>query len=314
MIKLILFRAASAVPTVFLVGVFSFLLLHISPGSPAAAILGPRPTPETVAQLEADMGLDDPLVQQFGRWIGGAARGDLGESAVSGRPVSELLWNRVPATLSIVVASTLFAVVLGIGAGIAAGVWRGSLVDRSLLVGISAGLAIPEFWLGIFLIELLAVKLAIFPVVSWTPPTRDLSDWAVGLVLPSLSLGLVGAAFIARQMRRSMIEALESSYVRMLRSIGTPERVIVLRYAAKNGIVPVMTVIGFFVVFLFGGSLVIERVFSIPGIGTLALQAVNERDLPLVQGLTLGVACVVIVVYLVIDVLTGLVNPKVRPE
>ncbi len=277
MLRMVGFRVLGALPLLLLVSVCSFLLMHLMPGSPAAVMLGSRASPERIAELEAHLGLDAPLTTQFAEWITGVAQGDLGTSIQLGRPVASLVLERFPATLSLMAGGAIVAVGVGMTAGIASAVWHGSLLDRGISFFTAIGLAVPEFWVGLMLIAYFAVELDILPVISWTPPGDDLGAWAQGLVLPSIALGLPGGASIARQMRDSMLSSMNSPYVRTLAAVGTSPRTIVLRYATKNALVPVMTVIGFYIVFIFGGSFVIERVFSIPGVGSLTLDAINPR-------------------------------------
>lgn len=225
-----------------------------------------------------------------------------------------MIVDHLPATLSLTVGSVLVAVIVGLGVGILSALRAGSLVDRGLSVSTAAGLSVPDFWVGIILLNIFAVSLGLFPVISWTPPSRDVGAWLEGLVLPCLALGITGSALIARQMRGAMLEALEAPYIQTLRAIGTPRRTIVFRYALKNAIVPVLTVIGFITVLMMGGTFVIEQVFTIPGIGTMMLDAITRKDMPVVQGVTLVIAVWVTVIYLIVDVCYGLMNPRVRPS
>lgn len=312
--KLVAYRLFGAVPLLVLVAVTVFLLTHMMPGSPAGAILGDEADPESIAALEEKLGLDRPITAQFATWFRDAITGDLGESLFIGRPVNDLLAERMAPTLSMASSALLVAIVLGVGGGLVAALRHGSLVDRLVAMLTAAGLAIPGFWLGIILLLLFAVTLGWLPVISWRPPSQGLAGWARGLILPSIALGLGGSAVLARQTRSAMLEALESPFVQTLRAIGTPRRTIILRYALKNALVPVITMVAFQFLSLLGTSFVIERVFTIPGIGALLLDGVIRKDIPVVQGVTLVVAVAVVVVYLVIDVCYGVINPRARPQ
>lgn len=297
-----------------LVSVAAFSLVYLMPGSTAAAILGGNATPASITALENRLGLNEPVTSQYFSWLGGALRGDLGRSLFSNREVATQITQRLTATVSLTAGALLVAVLLGVGAGILGAMRAGSALDRGLSVSTAAGLSVPDFWVGIILLNIFAVSLGWFPVVSWTPPSEDVGGWLQGLVLPCVALGITGGAIIARQMRGSMLEALDAPYVQTLRAIGTPRRTIVFRYAVKNAFVPVLTVIGFLSVMMLGGTFVIEKVFTIPGIGSLMLDAINRKDMPVVQGVTLVVALGVLVIYLVVDICYGLLNPRVRPS
>lgn len=314
MARLIAYRLAALVALLFLVSVAVFSLTHLMPGNPAAAILGRTATPEAIAALEQRLGLDRPLYEQYLTWLGNALTGDLGESLFSQASVSRLIGDRLSPTFSLTAGAVLFAVVFGVGVGMLSALHAGSPVDRGLSITTAMGLSVPDFWVGIILLSIFAVTLGLFPVISWTPPSRNFFLWLQGLVLPSLALGITGGAVIARQMRGAMLEALAAPYIQTLRAIGTPKRVIIYRYALKNAFVPVLTVIGFVTTVTMGGTFVIERVFTIPGIGSLMLDAVSRKDIPVVQGVTLLVAVWVTLIYLIIDICYGLLNPRVRPS
>jgi peptide/nickel transport system permease protein len=307
-------RIASTAPVLLLVATLSFFMLHLMPGSPAASILGNRASPERIADLERRLGLDAPIHDQFYDWFSGLFSGDLGTSITRGVPVSDLLQDRLVATISLASAGSLVAIGVGLTVGTVCAVWRDSILDRSLSVVVSVGLAVPEFWIGLILLSLFAVEIGWFPVISWTDPRRDFAGWIQGMILPALALGIPGAASIARQMRDAMIDALDAPYVQTLRALGTAPRTLALRFAMKNAIIPVMTVIGFYVVMILGGSFVIEKVFSIPGIGALTIDAINDRDMPVVQAVTLLIALMVVAVYLAIDLTSAALNPRWRSK
>jgi peptide/nickel transport system permease protein len=311
--KLVAFRMLTAVPQLALVSLLVFSITYLIPGSPAATILGFRATPAAIRELNHRLGLDKPYLERFGEWVSGIFHGDLGHSLTSGQAVTALISQRISVTLALTVGGIVVALVIGMLAGVLAA-WRpGSLLDRALTVGSAIGLAIPQFWLGLILMLVFAVKLRWVPVISYTPMTVDPLAWLRGLVLPSIALGASVAALIARQMRNALVSALEAPYVDMLRSVGVPPRRIVLRFALKNAMVPVVAVTAAQVTTVLATSFVVEYLFGFPGLGTVLLSAVTSKDIPVVQGIVLLIAAMVIVVNLLADVLYGLLNPRARP-
>ena len=315
MLKLIGSRLLLVVPQLLIVSALVFLLVYLIPGSAAAMILGDAgANPEAIARVEAELGLDRPFFVRLGDWVGAALQGDLGVSLQSGRPVTELIGERLPATLSLVGGGLVVAMVIGIGLGVLAGTHARRPVDRGVTAFTSLMQSVPEFWLGLILIVVFVIQLGVAPVVAWAPPTQDFGAWIRGLILPALALGAGASALIARQTRTAVAAALESRYADTLTAAGVPRRRIIWLYALKNAMVPVLAASALAVSILFGTSLVMERVFSFPGVGTLLLNSVIGRDFPVVQGTVLVVAILIIVVNLVVDVCYGLINPKARPQ
>ncbi len=311
--KLIAFRFALALPQLALVSLVVFLLTYLVPGSAAAALLGTSATPESVAQVEAQLGLDRPFWERIGEWYLAALQGDLGTSWISSLPVLDSLIARAPATFSLVGGALIVAIIFGIGLGMIAGTKPGSIRD-SVSTGITAvTLAIPEFWLGIILLLIFAVELGWVPVVAYTPFENDPLRWLQGLILPSLALGIGSAALIARQTRTAMAETMSARYVDTLTSTGMARQRVIFRYGLKNAMIPVLAATGITVSIIIGGSFVMEKVFSFPGIGDLMLGAVSRKDIPVIQGGTLLIAVIVILVNLIVDISYGLLNPKARP-
>jgi peptide/nickel transport system permease protein len=311
--KLIAFRLALAVPQLALVSLLVFLLTYFVPGSAAAALLGTAATPERVAEVEAQLGLDRPFWERIAEWYAAAITGDLGTSWASGLPVLDSIIARLPATASLVGGALLVAIVVGISLGMIAGTKPGSFRD-SLSTGITAvTLAIPEFWVGIVLLLIFAVELGWVPVVAYTPFSVDPLRWLQGLILPSLALGIGSAALIARQTRTAMAETMAARYVDTLTATGISRNRVITRYGLKNAMIPVLAATGITVSIIIGGSFVMEKVFSFPGIGDLMLSAVSRKDIPMIQGVTLFIAVTVIIVNLLVDIGYGLLNPKARP-
>jgi peptide/nickel transport system permease protein len=309
----ILSRLLATVPLLLALSVLVFLMLHLIPGSAAAAILGDAASPENVAALEAELGLNDPLHQQYGRWISRAVQGDLGHSLVNGRPVAESISARLPITLSLTVGGMLIGVLSGLSTGIAAGTHPGSLLDRLSVVVASLGLAVPTFWLAMLLSTWFAIELGWFPAIGYTPLRESLFGWLHSLLLPSLALGLPVSALVARQMRSSLLSVMQTPYIRAARAIGLEGWPLIVRHALRNALIPVITIIGFEMTRLISGAFLVEQIFALPGIGSLLITAVLERDLPVVQGVVLCIACLVLLINLLVDISYGWLNPRIRP-
>ncbi|MGW4025422.1 ABC transporter permease [Streptomyces sp. NPDC005009] len=311
--KLIAYRLVLALPQLALVSLLVFFLTYLVPGSPAAAILGAGATPESLAQVESALGLDQPFAERLVEWFGAALTGDLGLSYSNSLPVSDLIAERLPATLSLVGGGLVFAGVFGILLGVLAALRPGPL-DRVINGVTSLGLAIPEFWLGLILSLVFAVQLGWVPVVAYTPFVEDPAAWFTGMILPSIALGAPAAAMVARQTRGAMAKSLRAPYIDSLTAVGVPRTRVVVRYALKNAMIPVLASTGLTLRILIGASFVVETVFAVPGMGELLLHSVIGKDFPVVQGAVLVVAVLVIGVNLVLDVGYGLLDPKVRPQ
>ncbi|MBL3699301.1 ABC transporter permease [Leucobacter luti] len=315
MLKLIGTRLALAVPQLLLVSALVFLLVYLVPGSAAALILGDAAaSPEEIARVEAQLGLDRPFFVRLFDWIGAALQGDLGTSLQSGRPVAELIAEKLPATLSLIAGGLLVAMLVGIGLGVLAGTHARRPIDRGVTAFTSLLQAIPEFWLGLLLVLVFVIQLGVAPVVAWVPPEQDFWGWARGLILPALALGAGASALIARQTRTAIAAALSSRYADTLTAAGVPRQRIIWVYALKNAMVPVLAASALAVSILFGTSLVMERVFAFPGVGSMLVNAVIGKDFPLVQGTVLVVAIIIIAVNLIVDICYGIINPKARPQ
>lgn len=312
--KLALARTLAAVPVMLLVAVCVFGLFRFVPVQAPAAILGDSATPDAVAKLTAEMGLDRPAPVLFLEWLGGALQGDFGSSYITGRPVAGEIAHRLPITLTLAAGGMLIAVLLGVPAGVTAALNRNGVVDRVLTSTVSVLLAMPGFWLALLLVLFFAVKLRWFPVAGYTPPGAGLAPWLRGFALPCLSLGLGATASIARHTRSSMIEQLDSQYVRALVARGCPRRRLVFHYCLKNAMIPVLAVMGMLTALMLSGSFVVEKVFSVPGLGTLILDSINRGDVPVLQAVVVVIAGFVVLVNLAVDVGYGLLDPKVRPE
>jgi peptide/nickel transport system permease protein/oligopeptide transport system permease protein len=296
-------RLALLVPTLLGVLLVTFFLLYVAPGDPVQAMVGERADPETIARLRAQLHLDDPLPKQFVHYVGGIARGDLGTSYITRRPILRDLLERFPATLKLAAAAMLFATVTGVSIGIY-GAWRpGSLLDRLGSLGAYLGVSFPVYWIGLLLILGFAVQLRLFPPSGY--------GGLAFLVLPALTLGMRSVAFMSRMTRASMQEVLHSDYVRTARAKGTGEGRVVLSHAFRNALMPVITVLGLDFGSYLTGSILTETIFSWPGVGRYVLNAIDKRDLPAVQGSILFLSLVFVVVNLLTDLLYAKADPRV---
>ena len=305
-------RILQAIPVMILVATAVFLLLRLTPGDPTEILLGPEATPERAAELRRDLGLDKPIPVQWALWFGHVLRGDLGDSIFLGRPVTQAIWERAEPTLMLTLLSLLVSVLLGLGLGVLAAVRRGSWADLCAMVVSLAGISMPTFWIGLNLILVFAVILGVLPVAGYQPLSAGLWENVRYLILPALTLGFYDAALLARMTRSMMLGVLKENYVRTARSIGVPERRVVLGHALRNALIPLLTVMGLTFAGLIGGALVTETVVNIPGVGRLLIQAVLRRDYQLVQGIVLVIAGAYVVINLLVDILYGVLDPRVN--
>jgi peptide/nickel transport system permease protein len=314
MIRMVARRLLALVPLVFLVTLLVWGLVLVIPGDQALAIAGDSATPEQVEAIREDLGLDDPVPVRYGLWLAAAVRGDLGTSLYTSYSVTDALADRLPVTLSLVFVSFALAVVVGTSIGMLAANQKGRLTDRLLTVTTSVGLAVPNFWLGLLLVTFFALKLEWFPSGGYVPFTEDPAGWLRSITLPAVTLATAVAAELARQMRASMSDVLERDFIRTHRAKGLRPATIVRRYALKNAAMPVITVAGLQIARLFGLATIVEIIFNLNGVGALAVDAVFDRDIPVIQGCVLLITVIVLLVNLVVDVSYGLVNPKVRAQ
>ncbi len=305
MFKYVLQRLAAAVPVLFGVTLLVFFMVRLVPGDPVDAMFAGQaePSPERKEAMRRQLGIDGPVPVQFARFLGDAVRGDLGDSFRSKRPVVEEIRTRFPNTVKLTLASLTVAILLGVSAGIVAAVFRGTWVDGASMLVAILGVSVPGFWLGLMVILLFSVRLGWFPVAG-------ASTWR-HLVLPAVTLGVLASAVLARMTRATMLEVLSQDYVRTARAKGLGESLVVLRHALRNALVPVVTMIGLQVGGLLSGAFIIEAVFAYPGIGLLAVNALQTRDFPVIQGIVLFVAVIYVLVNLLVDVLYGFLDPRI---
>jgi peptide/nickel transport system permease protein len=327
-------RSLTIVPVLLGVSLLVFSFIHLIPGDPALTMLGERATPEKVAEVRARLGLDRPIWQQYVLYIGKALRGDLGVSIIRGDPVASDLLRRFPATVELATASMVVAIALGIPIGVASAVWRNSLLDSLARLGALTGVSMPIFWLGLVLAWFFGVQLRVLPTgfrlssgtafVPWTNfvildailqgdwPT--LADAVRHLILPALALATIPLAVIARMTRASMLEVLSREYIRTAEAKGLSRRVVILRHALRNALLPVLTVVGLQVGRLLAGAILTETIFSWPGIGLWVYESIESRDYAIVQGVSLFIAVIVVGVNLLTDVLYAAVDPRIKYE
>jgi len=309
--RLFVRRLVMSVLLIVIVPSLTFLFEAITPGNIAEQILGPTATPGQVRHLEAKLGLDQPLYLQYWHWLDGLLHGNLGQSYQTGQSAVATLSPRLPATLSIVLGALVFALVVGVAFGILSAT-RGRVLPKIIDIGSVFGLAVPGYWLAVILILVLAVRIRLFPATGYVPLTASPAQWLRSLVLPSVALGLGLATFIAKQTRDSMADVLARDFVVMLRARGLSRRSVVLKHALRNAAIPVVTVLGLLLVSLLGGTVLIETVFSIPGLGQQAVTAADSHDLPVIEGVAFYFAVVVVIANLLVDVSYRLLNPRVR--
>jgi peptide/nickel transport system permease protein len=312
MLTFIIGRLLSTVVVMSIVAVFVFLLLHLSPGDPAAIIVGDNATQAQVDAVRQQLGLDDPLVVQFVRWLAATFRGDLGMSIFSHEPVSKLIEQRLEPTVSLAATTLLLAVLIAISAGVLAAWKVGTWIDRLVMVLSVLSFSIPVFVVGYLLIYVFSIKLGWLPVQGYAPISEGFVTWMHHLVLPSIALGLAYVALIARITRTAMLDVLSEDYIRTAHAKGVATGPVLLKHALKNAGVPIVTVIGIGIAVLIGGVVITETVFNIPGVGRLVVDAISQRDYPIIQGVTLIFSGVYVIVNLIIDFSYTLLDPRIR--
>ncbi|HEX9479390.1 MAG TPA: ABC transporter permease [Methylomirabilota bacterium] len=291
-----------------------FLMLRLIPGTVVEQMIGADAvvSPAMVAELKRFFGLDQPWYVQYGRWLGQLAHGDLGTSWRTGKPVVALILERLPVTLELTLFSVAFALVLGVAAGIVSAVRRDQAVDNVTRVGTLLGLSVPVFWQGTMLILFFSLYLRWMPPVVWVDFSADWRRNLTIMVLPALCLGTASAANVARTTRSCMLDVLGSDYVRTAAAKGLADRVVVLKHALRNALIPVVTVAGLQIGILLGGTVVVEEVFTLPGIGRLVLWSIYQRDYPLTQSTILFIAVLFMAINLAVDLLYGYLDPRIR--
>lgn len=313
MLLYILKRVAMTVPVMGIVALFVFLLLRLAPGDPAAVIAGDYATAEDVARIREQLGLSDPIVVQFGKWVWSLMQGDLGVSIFSNKPVTELIAQRIEPTMLLALTTILFSIAVAVPLGTIAAFRAGSWIDRAVMLFSVGGFSIPVFVLGYILIYTFSLNLGWLPVQGYRSPFEyGLGPFLYHITLPTITLSVIFIALIARMTRASVIEVLEEDYIRTARAKGQSDVKVLMRHALRNAAVPIVTVIGIGIALLIGGVVVTESVYNIPGLGRLVLDAVLARDYPIIQGLILFFSFVYILLNLLIDLTYTFLDPRIR--
>ncbi len=311
--RIIGFRVVTAIPLILLVSFIIFLLESLVPGNPAETILGQNATPQNVAALDRQLGLNKSLFDGYWTWLDGVLHGHLGTSVISGEGVSSLLNGRLAVTLSLVVLSVLVSAIVGVALGLISA-RRGGFIGRVLDVVSLAGLALPSFWVGTVLVALFAVQLRIFPASGYVTFAQSPWGWIQHLILPVAALSLLGIAAVAKQSRDAILTALEADYITMLRGNGMSEREIMLRHVLRNAAMPIVTVLGVVAIGTLGGTVFVESVFVLPGMGSQATQSTVDHDLPVILGIGLYFTFIVVIINLLVDLTYGLLNPRAKTK
>jgi len=311
LIRRIALRLPFAVILFFSATFLTFLLLALTPGDPAYLILGSSATPDAVHQLREQLGLDLPLPVRYWNWVTGFVSGDMGNSIFTLEPVAKVIGERLPVTLSLIAIGIIVMPVVGVSMGIFSAV-RGGLLGRVLDVISLVGFSLPSFWVAAILLEVFAVSLHWLPAVGYVSPLTSPADWLRSLVLPVAALSLVGTASFARYTRDAMLDVLASEHIRMARANGLPESTIIYRYALKNVAIRVLTLVGLLTVGLLGGTVFVETVFALPGLGSYVVDGVLQKDMPVVQGVVAVFTLIIILVNLVVDLAYTALDPRVR--
>jgi peptide/nickel transport system permease protein len=304
-------RLVTTVPVLLFVSVAVFLMVHLTPGDPVKLMLGEDAGPEAVAALQKDLGLDQPLVVQYGRWLGHVLTGDFGRSIRTNQPVSEAILTRLPVTLELAVLAMLFAVAVGLPTGILAAIKRNSPIDTASTTVALLGISLPSFFVGILLILLLAQEYRLLPPSGYVPLREDPVQNLKLMIMPALALGAALAGILSRMMRSSLLEVLGTDYIRTARAKGMNDRRTIVGHALKNALLPVVTVLGLQTGALLGGAILTETIFALPGIGRLIVDSIFARDFPMVQGVVLFLALVRIASNLLADITYVQLDPRI---
>ncbi|WP_225612423.1 ABC transporter permease [Paracoccus sp. PAR01] len=311
-VRAMLGRLAGMALVLVIVATVVFVIVRVTPGDPAAVMLGSDATPQDIADLRSRMGLDAPLIVQYGQFMLGLLRGDLGQSIFLGQSVGQALLARAEPTFFLTLFSILIACAIALPVGVLSAVKRGTVFDQIVVTLTMIASSVPSFWLGLMLIQVFAVSMGLFPASGYGGPDSGFLERLQHLVLPAVALGVVNSALITRFTRAAMLDVLGDDYVRTARAKGATERRVVLKHALRNALVPIITVIGLSVAMLVAGAVVTETVFGLPGIGNLVVSAVLRRDYPVIQGTLLVVAAIYVLINFVVDMLYILVDPRVR--
>lgn len=310
--KFIVKRILSVIPVLLIVSVVIFSIVHLTPGDPAASILGDEATEEDIAALRTRMGLDKPIVEQYFIWITNIFHGDFGMSVAGNETVANMLKSHWEPTISLAVFSTIIALCLAIPLGIIAARKKGTVVDSGVSAISLMGISFPSFLVGLFLMMVFAVKLKLLPVSGYKSMEDGLIPHIRSLILPGIALGFMHSALLMRMTKASMLEVLNSDYIKMAKAKGVKEFFLIAKHAFRNALIPVITTIGQSVIGALGGASVVEYMFAIPGMGQLMVNSIGRRDYYVIQAIVLIIACINVLVNLIVDLLYGIADPRVR--
>jgi peptide/nickel transport system permease protein len=312
MLKVILRRVLISIPLLVIVSFFVFVLIDFVPGDAATSLAGENATPEQVAEIRSELGLDDPLFVRYGRWLGNAATGDLGESLQTSESVSGLIWRRAAVTLSLVFVALVFTALAALTLGVLAALRPGGAVDRLITATAAIAVSVPPFWLALVLVSAFAINRQYLPALGYAPLGDGLWEWLRHLILPAIALAMLPGAELTVQLKSALAEVLGRDHILTNRGMGLKRTSMVLKHGLKNAAIPVVTVLGFRLAQMIGGAVTIEAVFALNGIGALALNSTTTRDVPVLLGLVVFTSLAVIVVNLVVDASYGYFNPRAR--
>ena len=314
MAKTILKRVLQAIPVLFVVITATFILTRMVPGDPAVTMLGPQASPDAVAELREQLGLNEPMWKQYIDYLLGVLQGDFGWSTSYNGDVMPLILSRLPATLSITMTGLIIAALVGIPIGVESALHQNSILDYVFMVVALVGVSMPIFWLGLMLVLTFSVNLGLLPAMGMGTFSNGVWDVVSHMILPVFCLATIPAATLARISRSSMLDTIGTDYIKSLRSRGIKETLVIWKHAFKNALPPIVTVLGLQIASAFTGAILTETIFSWPGLGTLIVNAVNGRDYSLIQGTVLFTAVVFVVVNLVVDIIYAVINPRVSYE
>ncbi|MCY4502348.1 MAG: ABC transporter permease [Alphaproteobacteria bacterium] len=305
-------RLLATLPVMAVVGIAVFMLLHLTPGDPAVVIAGDYARPEDIEKIRERLGLNEPLHLQFFSWVGAVLSGDLGTSIFSNLPVSKLIGQRLEPTLALAIATIIFAILVAVPMGVIAAWKAGTMTDRLIMVFAVLGFSVPVFVIGYAMMWLFSITLGWFPVQGYKPIADGFWPFLRSITLPTVALGIIYVALIARITRASMLEVLTEDYMRTARAKGLDNNALLIRHALRNASVPIVTIIGIGIALLIGGVVVTESVFNIPGLGRLTIDAVLRRDYPIIQGVILIFSAAYVIVNLLIDLSYTVLDPRIR--
>ena len=312
MLRGVIFRLLQAIPVVVIFAVLVFMLLQLLPGDPAVAIAGSEATPEAIDRIRQQLGLDRPLLEQLLSWFNRLAHGDFGKSLILNQSVVSAVIERLPVTLSLSFLSLTITIPAGISLGVLAAYWRNTWLDSVVMVTALLGVSMPSFWLGILSVILFSVTLGWLPPAGYSPISLGVWPWFSALIQPAIVLALFQIGFLARITRSAMLDELDQDFIRTARAKGVDEWHTITKHAFRNTLIPVVTVTGIIISLLIGGSVVVEQVFALPGIGRLIVQGILARDYPLVQGIMLIFGFSFVLINILVDIIYMLVDPRVR--